>query len=154
MSLDKVLQLLHRLKLWQIVLCLGVGAPFASHYGWGLGIHYAVLVFIGLLATSIIIRYFPPPEPKEAPKGATIAISPAQTAFCAQYAEWVEFTEAASEPYKGPEDALKLADVRQKCRELRLELGTAQGLIHRKLENGKHHVRFHRADEATTFVPS
>lgn len=145
------LKVFERLKLWQILLTIGVAAPALSHYGWNIGVHYAILLLVGFAILAIIVRYFPPPDTSK--PGPKISISPHQTAFCAQFDQWVEFTVAA-EKFKGPDDDEKLARHRVKNRELRIELGTAQGLINRKLENGKHYIQFHRAEDATTYVPS
>ena len=150
---DQGMDLLQKLMLWQILLVLGVAAPFASHYGWGIDINYAVILFVGFTAVSIVVRYFPPPDTKRngRPK---IAISAHQSAFCSQFDDWVEFDVAASGKFDGPEDNETAKHCHQKLRELRLELGTAQMILERKIEGGKHYVKYFRADEQTTFVPS
>jgi erythromycin esterase-like protein len=107
-----------------------------------------VLVFLGMVALAVAVSYFPPRDRRSGPR---IAISAAQTAYCAQFYEWTEFSEAADR--MGPESEKDLDTVRRKCNELRLELATAQRILMRKVDNGKHYVKYFRAEDATTFVP-
>ena len=147
MNTDDLIDLFQSLKFWQILVVLGIAAPMASHYGWDISQVYAISLFIGLITLATIVRYFPPPEPKKRPS-SPIAVSAAQTAFCSQFLEWTPFLEAAKS--KGPEDDKKVADLKEKCRELRLEIGTVQGLLERKVENGDHYVRFY--NDSTTYI--
>jgi len=150
-TLDNVATLMQKLKFWQVLMLVGIAAPLASHYGWGIDINYAVLIFIGLTGCSVIVRYFPPPEAKKIEPTTKISISAQQTGFCSQFVDWTEFAEASKEV--GPEDAKKLNDVRVKVKELRLEIGTVQGLLDRDFKNGKHYVRWHKAADGTIFLP-
>jgi hypothetical protein len=151
MSLEESLKIAKGLKFWQILLSLGIAAPLASHYGWGIDINYSILIALALIAVACLVRYFPPPEPKptDEPK---VAISAAQTAFCAQFEAWTDFDSATMAI--GPEDDLKPTGLKIKCKQLRLELATLQGLLDREIVAGKHLVRFHLADDETTFIPS
>jgi hypothetical protein len=151
MDTNEGVKLLQKLKLWQIVMVLGIAAPFASHYGWEIPPGQAILIFLGMVGVGIIIRYFPPPD-GERRGGARIAISAHQSAFCAQFSEWTEFEEAYKHG-RGPEDEADIEASHEKLRQLRLELGTVQRILMRKVENGKHYVRYFRGSDETTFVP-
>ena len=152
MTLDNIAVLMQKLKFWQVLMLVGFAAPLASHYGWGIDINYAVLIFLGLTGCAVVVRYFPPPEPKKLESPPKISISAQQTGFCSQFVDWTEFAEASKEV--GPEDNKKLSDVRIRVKELRLEIGTVQGLLDRDYKNGKHYVRWHKTADGADFIPS
>ena len=152
MEAKSIAELLQRLKLWQIVLVLGIAAPFASHYGWAIPSNYAIMIFLAMTLVAIGIRYFPPPEPVERRHTPEIAISAHQSAFCSQFDQWTPFEDASMK--RGPEDDDGVETLREKVKQLRLELGTTQRILMRKVENGKHYVKYCRADDETTYVPN
>ena len=151
--MDKYIEHFQKLKLWQVLMVLGIAAPASSHYGWNIPESYALMLLPAMIGVALIVRYFPPPQTerrkRETPR---IAVSAHQSGFCSQFDEWTSFDEAAKA--EGPEDHLKVSEAKLKCRELRIEIGTSQGLLERKIENGVHYVRSVYGDDATTFVPN
>ena len=145
------LALLDKLKLWQFTLLLSVFLGvlgFTGNFGDENILagkeDMAIYGFFGLLAVTILLRYLPPPDRRDngRPKQA---ISPTQTALCSQVTEWTEFGQAAE--LKTPDHKLNLAALKRKNTELRLELGTLQGLLVRQVdESGKHLLKYRWAN--------
>ncbi len=111
----------------------------------------AIMGGMGLMAVSILLRYLPPPHRRRTENGRPkIAISSQQMALCSGLSDWTDFSEAAQTvipDHKLPLKALKVKNV-----ELRLELGTLQGLLMRRIsEDGDHQLKY-RYDDATVFV--
>lgn len=150
-EVGSITTLLQKLKLWQVVLVLGVAAPIASHYGWEIPQLHALGVFVVMTSAAVVIRYFPPPEPSERRYAPNTVISAHQTAFCSQFKDWTPFEDAVAT--LGPEDndthKRRLTEIKQ----LRLELGTAQRILMRKVENGRYYVKYYRADDDITHTP-
>jgi|TARA_Y100000310_G_scaffold261629_1_gene271055 hypothetical protein len=150
MTLEEIAELAQKLKLWQVLLVLAVCSPFAANLWADLPMSQAIVLFAGLIGIAVIVRYFPPPESKKngVPK---ISISAAQTGFCSQFTGWTSFEDAVAE--SGPEDDKKLAEIKTKVKELRIEIGTVQGLLERTFKDGEHYVRWHKANDKTAFLP-
>ena len=153
------LSILERLKLWQMLLVFSVmlgtlGFTGADLFGSAIiegKENYAIVGFFVLLGFSILLRYIPPPAAR-ARQRPQITISATQTALCSRIIEWTNFETAAE--LNTPDDDLKVRDLRLKNTALRLELGTAQGLLMRRVnETGEHEVKYRYTDDATMFEP-
>lgn len=152
--------ILEKLFLWQLTLIMAVSMLALGFTGQGIfgeadilkgKENLAIIGGFGMMAVTVLLRYLPPPQRRgEDNSRPHVAISPTQTALCAQIVDWTLFDEAAN--LRTADWELNKDELRIKNTEIRLELGTVQGLLMRKVdESGKHLVMYRYADERTVF---
>lgn len=145
---NESIKLLENLKLWQLTFILsvvGLAAGFTgSIYDWQLipgTENLAIWLGCGGLVISIILRTFPPREAKEKEYNNT---SPLQVGFASQFKEWTTFEDACT--IKTPDWDLDDPEKLEKLNQLRIELGSYQGLFDRKIgSDGLHYIRFRQS---------
>lgn len=147
--------ILERLKLWQLLLVLSVLLAALGFTGTGVfgsadiiegKENYAIIGAFLLLVFAVLLRYIPPRETRIRER-SQVTISASQVALCAQIVEWTSFVSAAE--LHTTDGDLKLKELRIKNTQLRLELGTAQGLLMRRVTNdGVHEVKYRYLKES------
>jgi len=146
--INDALKILDRLYLWQITLICSIVLMmlgFTGHSLAGFDIivgkeDLAIMAGIGFMAVSVLLRYAPPPDRRKNSSRPRVAISATQMALAAQFPDWIEFLTAAQTAVI-PDHNLKSAEKNILINELRLELGTMQGLLERKVKDGEHFIR-------------
>jgi len=147
-------------RLWHFLIVVGVVSFLLGVVGEWQGMFkieedFRIIAIMGgffFSGYAGVMAWLKPLERNGKKSAPTITISPQQMAFCAQFDEWTSFDDAAQAP--GPDDDEKVAEKTVKIKQLRIEIGTSQGILDRKIENGLHMVRYHKAGDRTTFAGS
>ena len=158
-SMSEVISILDKLYLWQVTMVSSIAMLILGFTGQGVtGFeiiegkeNLAIMAGMGFMAVSILLRYLPPPNRRRQENGRPkVAISAQQMALCSGISDWTDFDDAAQAII--PDHKLTLKALQVKSVELRLELGTLQGLLMRRISVDGHHQLKYRYDDATTFV--
>jgi len=146
-------------RLWHFLIVVGVVSFLLGVVGEWQGMFsieqdFRIIAILGgffFSGYAGVMAWLKPLE-RNGKKSPSITISPQQTAYAAQFTEWTSFDDASVAP--GPDDDLKVAEKTVKIKQLRIEIGTSQGILDREIQNGLHMVRFHKAGDRTTFAGS
>ena len=157
--MNEVIAMLDKLHMWQVTMVMSVALLILGFTGEGVtGFHiiegkedWAIVAGLAFMGISVLLRYLPPPNRRTASSDRPrVAISAQQMALCSSFTEWTDFSDASQAVV--PDNKLPLKELRKKNVELRLELGTLQGLLKRRVSDAGNHQVCYRYDDTTGFV--
>ena len=158
--MDEVAKYANMFKLWQFslfasfcLLSLGFTGdiPFSEETLNAGQENMAIFIGVVFFAATCGLRYLPPPETRQRKNRPSVAISPTQIGLASRFTDWTNFDDAALEVT--PDHKLTKLKLEVKNTELRIELGTLQGIIMRRVtEDGTHQVKYRNGD-STTWAP-
>ena len=160
---DQVTELFSKLYLWQFSLIVSLALlslgftgnlPFSEQELNDGQENMAIFVAVVFFIATCVLKYMPPPETRQrSNRGPSVAISPTQIGLISRFTDWTNFEDAALEVT--PDHKLSKAALEVKNTELRIELGTLQGIAMRQVtDKGVHQVKYRNGGDATQWRPS